>query len=108
MYGFNAMEVQEAFVKICEQAQAFLAQPAQLAVGLNLVAGQNLNYFQVCGVSEKNRPRMTNSALCSFDMPRPWLSTGQVKKPYFMLHRPSLRGNLVSRRTQTGVSQPQL
>lgn len=26
LYGFNAMEVQEAFVKTCEQAQAFLMQ----------------------------------------------------------------------------------
>ena len=103
MYGFNAMEVQEAFVKICEQAQAFLAQPAQLAVGLNLVAGQNLNYFQVCGVSGKNRARMTHSALCSLDMPRPLLSTGQVKKPYFILNRPSLISNIVSRRMKPGI-----
>lgn len=45
-YGFNAMEVQEAFVKIREQAQAFLEQPDQLIAGLNLLLGQNLDYFQ--------------------------------------------------------------
>lgn len=45
-YGFNAMEVQEAFVKIREQAQAFLEQPDQLIAGLNLLSGQNLDYFQ--------------------------------------------------------------
>lgn len=45
-YGFNAMEVQEAFVKIREQAQAFLDQPDQLIAGLNLLSSQNLDYFQ--------------------------------------------------------------
>jgi transformation/transcription domain-associated protein len=45
-YGFNAMEVQEAFVKIREQAQAYLEQPDQLIAGLNLLSGQNLDYFQ--------------------------------------------------------------
>ena len=45
-YGFSAMEVQEAFVKIREQAQAFLEQPQQLLAGLNLLSGQNMDYFQ--------------------------------------------------------------
>ena len=45
MYGFNAMEVQEAFIKIKEQAKAFLIQPDQLAGGLNLLNSQNLEYF---------------------------------------------------------------
>lgn len=45
-YGFNAMEVQEAFVKIREQAQAYLEQPDQLVAGLNLLSSQNLDYFQ--------------------------------------------------------------
>ena len=46
MYGYNAMEVQEAFNKIREQARAFLAQPDQLVGGLNLVNQQDLGYFQ--------------------------------------------------------------
>ena len=46
MYGYNAMEVQEAFNKIREQARAFLAQPEQLVGGLNLVNQQDLGYFQ--------------------------------------------------------------
>ena len=46
LYGFNAMEVQEAFVKIREQAKAFLQQPEQLMNGLNLLNAQNLEYFQ--------------------------------------------------------------
>lgn len=46
MYGYNAMEVQEAFNKIREQARAFLAQPGQLTEGLNLVNQQDLGYFQ--------------------------------------------------------------
>ena len=45
-YGFSAMEVQEAFVKIREQAQAFLEMPQQLVAGLNLLSGQNMDYFQ--------------------------------------------------------------
>ncbi|KAK9855808.1 hypothetical protein WJX84_006870 [Apatococcus fuscideae] len=46
MYGFNAMEVQEAFIKICEQAKSHLQQPDQLQGGINLVLSQNLDYFQ--------------------------------------------------------------
>ncbi|KAK9813189.1 hypothetical protein WJX72_010368 [[Myrmecia] bisecta] len=45
LYGFNAMEVQEAFVKITQQAKAFLHQPDQLLGGLNLINGQNLEYW---------------------------------------------------------------
>ena len=33
MYGYNAMEVQEAFVKIKEQARAYLALPHDLQAG---------------------------------------------------------------------------
>jgi transformation/transcription domain-associated protein len=33
MYGYNAMEVQEAFVKIKEQARAYLALPNDLQAG---------------------------------------------------------------------------
>jgi hypothetical protein len=33
MYGYNAMEVQEAFIKIKEQARAYLALPLDLQAG---------------------------------------------------------------------------
>lgn len=46
MYGHDAMEVQEAFTKIREQAKTFLLQPELHSCGLNLLNSQNLNYFQ--------------------------------------------------------------
>ncbi|KAF5841324.1 hypothetical protein DUNSADRAFT_13399 [Dunaliella salina] len=45
MYGFSAMEVQEAFVKIREQARAYLERPSELMAGLNLLSTTNLDYF---------------------------------------------------------------
>ncbi len=33
MYGYNAMEVQEAFVKIKEQAKAYLDMPGEATAG---------------------------------------------------------------------------
>ena len=47
LYGFSAMEVQEAFVKACEQAKAALAQgaPEAAAAGLAGLLAQNLDYF---------------------------------------------------------------
>ena len=49
MYGYNAMEVQEAFVKIREQAKAYLdsRHSSELMAGLNLLNTTNLDYFQV-------------------------------------------------------------
>ena len=44
-YGFNAMEVQEAFVKITKQAKASLEQPRLYMEGVNLLSSQNLDYF---------------------------------------------------------------
>ncbi|GFR40173.1 hypothetical protein Agub_g730, partial [Astrephomene gubernaculifera] len=47
LYGYNAMEVQEAFIKIKEQAEAYLdLGPADLCVGLNMISTTNLDYFQ--------------------------------------------------------------
>ena len=46
MYGFNAMEVQEAFVKVLEQANAYLLSPEEHVHGLNLINSTNLDYFQ--------------------------------------------------------------
>ncbi|KAJ7564762.1 hypothetical protein O6H91_02G032300 [Diphasiastrum complanatum] len=47
MYGFLTMEVQEAFVKIREQAKAYLEMKGELIHGLNLINATNLDYFQV-------------------------------------------------------------
>ncbi|XP_010444949.1 PREDICTED: transformation/transcription domain-associated protein-like [Camelina sativa] len=45
MYGHSQMEVQEAFVKIKEQAKAHLETKGELATGLNLVNSTNLEFF---------------------------------------------------------------
>lgn len=47
MYGHSTMEVQEAFVKIREQAKAYLEMKGELASGLNLINNTNLEYFPV-------------------------------------------------------------
>ena len=46
MYGHDAMEVQEAFTKIQEQSKTLFLQPELTGSALNLLNGQNLNYFQ--------------------------------------------------------------
>ncbi|KAM0940239.1 putative non-specific serine/threonine protein kinase [Dioscorea sansibarensis] len=45
MYGHSTMEVQEAFVKIREQAMAYLEMRGELTTGLNLINSTNLEYF---------------------------------------------------------------
>ncbi|KAI3989472.1 hypothetical protein MKX01_022747 [Papaver californicum] len=47
MYGHSTMEVQEAFVKITEQAKAYLEMRGELNSGLNLINSTNLEYFPV-------------------------------------------------------------
>ncbi|CAN4078750.1 unnamed protein product [Withania somnifera] len=47
MYGHSTMEVQEAFVKIREQAKAYLEMKGELTTGLNLINSTNLEYFSV-------------------------------------------------------------
>ncbi|KAK4416821.1 Transformation/transcription domain-associated protein [Sesamum alatum] len=47
MYGHSTMEVQEAFVKIREQAKAYLEMKGELTSGLNLINSTNLEYFPV-------------------------------------------------------------
>ncbi|KAJ9172678.1 hypothetical protein P3X46_015891 [Hevea brasiliensis] len=47
MYGHSTMEVQEAFVKIREQAKAYLEMKGELTSGLNLISSTNLEYFAV-------------------------------------------------------------
>eukprot|EP00958_Prasinococcus_capsulatus_P028071 scaffold6247_cov416-Prasinococcus_capsulatus_cf.AAC.17 len=45
MYGYLRMEVQEAFIKIREQAKAYLSMPGEMPTGLNLLNTTNLEYF---------------------------------------------------------------
>ncbi|KAL3525275.1 hypothetical protein ACH5RR_013647 [Cinchona calisaya] len=47
MYGHSTMDVQEAFVKIREQAKAYLEMKGELTNGLNLINSTNLDYFPV-------------------------------------------------------------
>ncbi|KAL8160447.1 hypothetical protein V2J09_001984 [Rumex salicifolius] len=46
MYGHGTMELQEAFVKIREQAKAYLQMAGELSTGLNVINSTNLEYFQ--------------------------------------------------------------
>ncbi|KAM7251269.1 hypothetical protein ACFE04_023152 [Oxalis oulophora] len=45
MYGHSTMDLQEAFVKIREQAKAYLEMKGELKTGLNLINTTNLDYF---------------------------------------------------------------
>jgi transformation/transcription domain-associated protein len=47
MYGYAQMEVQEAFVKIREQAKAYLEMRGELISGINLINNTNLDYFPI-------------------------------------------------------------
>ncbi|KAJ6816627.1 putative transformation/transcription domain-associated protein [Iris pallida] len=47
MYGHSTMDVQEAFMKIREQAKAYLEMKGELTSGLNLINNTNLEYFPV-------------------------------------------------------------
>ncbi|XP_010548285.1 PREDICTED: transformation/transcription domain-associated protein-like isoform X2 [Tarenaya hassleriana] len=52
MYGHSTMEVQEAFIKIREQAKAYLEMKGELASGLNLINSTNLEYFPLKNKAE--------------------------------------------------------
>nr|KYP66863.1 Transformation/transcription domain-associated protein [Cajanus cajan] len=45
LYGHSTMEVQEAFVKITEQAKAYLENKGEHTSGINLINSTNLEYF---------------------------------------------------------------
>lgn len=45
-YGYNAMEVQEAFVKITEQAKSYMVQANGLMAALNFLNTTTMEYFQ--------------------------------------------------------------
>ncbi|CAM6100600.1 unnamed protein product [Calypogeia fissa] len=55
MYGYMTMEVLEAFVKIKEQAKAYLQMKGELVNGMNLINSTNLEYFPVQHKAEINR-----------------------------------------------------
>eukprot|EP00798_Chlamydomonas_sp_ICE-L_P011531 gene11531-34243_t len=97
LYGYNAMEVQEAFAKIREQARAYLdsRHPSEMCAGLNLLNTTNLDYFQShhqaeiwrlkgCFLAslEPENPHAAHSAfstsLCLWKAcPEAWVSWGQ-------------------------------
>ncbi|XP_022741614.1 transformation/transcription domain-associated protein-like isoform X2 [Durio zibethinus] len=92
MYGHSTMEVQEAFVKIREQAKACLEMKGELTSGLNLISSTNLEYFPVKHKAEIYRIRgdfllklndseganlaYSNAISLFKDLPKGWISWG--------------------------------
>ncbi|KAK9136460.1 hypothetical protein Syun_015790 [Stephania yunnanensis] len=92
MYGHLTMEVQEAFVKIREQAKAYLEMRGELTSGLNLINSTNLEYFPVKHKAEifrlkgdfllklndcENANLAYSNALSLFkNLPKGWISWG--------------------------------
>uniref|UniRef100_A0A7I4F837 Non-specific serine/threonine protein kinase n=1 Tax=Physcomitrium patens TaxID=3218 RepID=A0A7I4F837_PHYPA len=92
MYGFLTMEVQEAFVKIREQAKAYLEMKGELASGLSLINTTNLEYFPLQHKAEifrlkgdflqkMNDMENANQAYCTAislykHLPKGWISWG--------------------------------
>lgn len=74
------MEVQEAFVKIREQARAFLERPTELMAGLNILSTTNLDYFMVRACLTPGGP-----CLCP---PPTWTALGRV--PHQTSTRPGI------------------
>ncbi|KAG6647142.1 hypothetical protein I3843_07G057100 [Carya illinoinensis] len=92
MYGHSTMEVQEAFVKIREQAKAFLEMKGELTNGLNLINSTNLEYFPVknkaeifrlkgdfllkLNDSENANVEYSNAITLFKNLPKGWISWG--------------------------------
>ncbi|GLU19769.1 hypothetical protein SLE2022_359970 [Rubroshorea leprosula] len=92
MYGHSTMEVQEAFVKIREQAKAYLEMKGELASGLNLINSTNLEYFSVkhraeifrlkgdfllkLNDSEEANLAYSNAITLFKNLPKGWISWG--------------------------------
>ncbi|OMO84636.1 hypothetical protein COLO4_21911 [Corchorus olitorius] len=92
MYGHSTMEVQEAFVKIREQAKAFLEMKGELTSGLNLINSTNLEYFATKHKAEIYRLKgdfllklndseganvaYSNSITLFKNLPKGWISWG--------------------------------
>lgn len=47
MYGYESMDIQEAFMKIKVQAKAYLDSTTELNQGIKLINAANLDYFSV-------------------------------------------------------------
>ncbi|XVF18022.1 hypothetical protein REPUB_Repub10bG0175600 [Reevesia pubescens] len=92
MYGHSTMEVQEAFVKIREQAKAYLEMKGELTSGLNLINSTNLEYFpvkhkaEICRIkgdfllklndSEAANLAYSNAISLFKNLPKGWISWG--------------------------------
>ncbi|CAA6673494.1 unnamed protein product [Spirodela intermedia] len=92
MYGHSTMEVQEAFVKIREQAKAYLEMKGELTSGINLINSTNLEYFPVKNKAEifrlkgdflakmndsENANIVYSNAITLFkNLPKGWISWG--------------------------------
>ncbi|XP_075498359.1 LOW QUALITY PROTEIN: SAGA complex/NuA4 acetyltransferase complex subunit TRA1-like [Primulina tabacum] len=92
MYGHSTMEVQEAFVKIREQAKAYLEMKGELTSGLNLINSTNLDYFPVkhqaeifrlkgdfllkLGDCEGANLQYSNAITVFKNLPKGWISWG--------------------------------
>ncbi|GAB4848475.1 hypothetical protein Ancab_003180 [Ancistrocladus abbreviatus] len=92
MYGHQTMEVQEAFVKIREQAKAYLEMKGELTSGLNLINSTNLEYFPMKHKAEifrlkgdfllklndcESANREYSNAISVFkNLPKGWISWG--------------------------------
>ncbi|OMO57052.1 hypothetical protein CCACVL1_26034 [Corchorus capsularis] len=92
MYGHSTMEVQEAFVKIREQAKAFLEMKGELTSGLSLINSTNLEYFATKHKAEIYRLKgdfllklndseganvaYSNSITLFKNLPKGWISWG--------------------------------
>ena len=93
LYGYNRMDVQEAFVKIREQAKSYLLGGEEIISGLNLITTTNLEYFKpdhqaeifrLKGLfhSKLSEQAAANNAfsaaiLLNRNLSRSWLSWGQ-------------------------------
>lgn len=85
--------MQEAFVKIREQAKAFLEMKGEITSGLNLINSTNLEYFQVKHKAEILRLKgefllklndsdganvsFSNAISLFRNLPKGWISWGQ-------------------------------
>ncbi|GMI76972.1 hypothetical protein like AT2G17930 [Hibiscus trionum] len=92
MYGHSTMEVQEAFVKIREQAKTYLEMKGELTTGLNLINSTNLEYFpvkhkaEICRIkgdflvklndSEGANLAYSNAISLFKNLPKGWISWG--------------------------------
>ncbi|XP_040962395.1 transformation/transcription domain-associated protein [Gossypium hirsutum] len=92
MYGHSTMEVQEAFVKIKEQAKTYLEMKGELTTGLNLINSTNLEYFpvkhkaEICCIkgdflvklndSEGANVAYSNAITLFKNLPKGWISWG--------------------------------